>query len=158
MRRGTELRPELLPPPVDEERLAELGREIERVAGLVARDGPADAAAEEAVAAFNARTGHAYSAADFASYAGWRSLADFAREAARAHRPHVEGITRSELAEIIRRIQAADPETDHYLRLLDACVPHPNPSDLIFHPPPELRDAPPEALADAALAHRAIAL
>ncbi|WP_247746512.1 hypothetical protein [Streptomyces oryzae] len=148
------LRPELLPPPVGPRRLEEISGEIERIADLIARGEPVD----DAVAAFAERTGHAYTALDFAEYDGWRGLEDFAREAARPARPKIPGITRDELVELARRILAADPETDYYLRLFAANVPHPQAADLLFHPPAELRGASAEAVTDAALSHRAIAL
>jgi hypothetical protein len=72
--------------------------------------------------------------------------------------PRVPGITRDELAEIVRRLQAADPETDYYLRLLEANVAHPGVSDLIYHPPAELRQASAEQIVDTALSYRPIAL
>ncbi|MBG6093402.1 hypothetical protein [Actinomadura viridis] len=149
-----DLRPELLPPPVAPERLAELAREIERIGDLLYRGEPA----AEAVAGFNRATGHDYEASDFAEYHAWRTLEDFAKEAARPAWPRVSGLTRDELAEIVRRLRAADPESDHYLRLLRACVTHPAASDLIFTPPPGLEAASPEEIADRILAHRPIAL
>ncbi|MFF3336268.1 hypothetical protein ACFYWX_43335 [Streptomyces sp. NPDC002888] len=112
-----ELRPELLPPPVSRQRLDELCAEVERIADLLeARP----EAAGEAIAAFNAMTGHEYEARDFAEYDGSRSLEEFAREAARPARPMVADITRDELVEIVRRLLMADLENDYYLRLLEA--------------------------------------
>ncbi|GAA4635260.1 hypothetical protein GCM10023196_080030 [Actinoallomurus vinaceus] len=150
------LRPELLPPAVDHQRLAELGEEIERIAHLVHQGRRSEA--DEAVAAFNARTGHTYAVSDFVEYGASRDLEEFAREAARPARPRVGDITRSELVEIVRRIMAGDPETDYYLRLLEVNVAHPRVSDLIFHPPAELQDAPAETIVEAALSYRPIAL
>jgi hypothetical protein len=149
-----DLRPELLPPPVGSQPLAEISREIEKISGLLCCGEPAEAA----IAAFNEMTGHDYDAADFAEYHGWRRLEDFAKEAARPVHPRVPGITRDELAEIVRRLQAADPETDYYLRLLEANVAHPGVSDLIYHPPAELRQASAEQIVDTALSYRPIAL
>lgn len=67
-------------------------------------------------------------------------------------------VTAAELAEVVRRIQDADEETDHYVRVLRANVPHPAPSDLIFWPPSELGEAAAEDIVDTALRHRPIAL
>ncbi|GAA2740338.1 hypothetical protein [Kitasatospora cinereorecta] len=150
-----DLRPELLPPAVDPRRLDALHTEIGRITDLLAT-GSTDA--DAAITAFNADTGHAYTVPDFADPCAARSLTDFATEAARPAHPRVPDITRDELAEIIHRIATGDRETDHYLRLLHASIPHPHLADLIFHPPAHLRDAPPHALADAALAYRPIAL
>ncbi|MEW2359859.1 hypothetical protein [Spirillospora sp. NPDC029432] len=146
-----DLRPELLPPPVAPARLAELAREIERIEDRLRRGEPA--AAE--IAAFNEATGHAYGVHDFTEYHDRRTLTEFAKEAARPAHPRVADITRAELAEIVRRIQAADHETDHYLLVLESSVSDPNAADLIFGP-----SAPedPDEIATRILAHRPIAL
>lgn len=114
--------------------------------------------AQAAIAAFNEATGHAYEGSDFAEYRGARSLEEFAAEAARPAHPRVPDVTATELAEVVRRIQDADEETDHYVRVLRANVPHPAPTDLIFWPPPGLEEATAEEIVDAALRHRPIAL
>ncbi|MFK4067647.1 hypothetical protein [Streptomyces sp. NPDC029674] len=124
-----DLRPELLPPPVPPRRLAALSREIERVAALVL-----DGDGGEAVTAFNAATGHRYGPLDFVEYEGWRSLEEFAREAARPAWPRVPDATRDELVEIVRRVLADPGSTDceYYLLLLAANVPHPRARDLVL--------------------------
>ncbi|MGC4985905.1 hypothetical protein ACLQ18_35715 [Streptomyces sp. DT193] len=149
------LRPELLPASVSRQRLEELCTEVERIADLLKT---APEAAGEAIAAFNAMTGHDYEALDFAEYYGSRSLEEFAREAARPARPVVADITRDELVEIVRRLSMAGPESDYYLRLLEANVPHPRVSNLVFHPSEHLRDASAEQIVDEALRYRPIAL
>src|SRR6266568_258392 len=151
-----DLRPELLPPHVDQRRIDEISFEIERIAELVRHGERAEA--DQAIPAFNDRAGRDYGIPDFVEYYGWRNLEDFALEAARPAWPKVADITRAELAEIVRRVQATDPETEYYLLLLTANLPHPRMSELIFHPPVELQDASAEEIVDAALAHRAIAL
>ncbi|MCX4706813.1 hypothetical protein OG726_51365 [Streptomyces sp. NBC_01373] len=149
------MRPELLPPPVSRQRLDELCAEVERIAELlVARP----EVAGEAITAFNAMTGHDYVALDFAEYDGSRSLEEFAREAARPARPVVSDITRDELVEIVRRLLMASPESDYYLRLLEANVSHPQVSDLVFHPSDILQNASAEQIVDEALEYRPIAL
>lgn len=149
------LRPELLPPPVPRQRLSELSREIERIADLISHGEPG---ADEATAAFNEMTGHEYEPLDFAEYWGTRSLEAFAVEAARPARPRVPGITRDELSEIVRRVLAADPDTDYYLRLLEANMPHPRVADLLFQPAPGLEGAIAEQIVDTALSYHPIAL
>ncbi|MFI8348678.1 hypothetical protein [Streptomyces sp. NPDC085596] len=146
-----DLRPELLPPPVGRKRLDELRDEVERIAELLETD---LVAAGEAIVGFNAMTGHEYVALDFAEYDGSRSLEDFAREAARPARPMVADVTRGELAEIVRRLLLADPESDYYLRLLQANAPHPQVGELVFHSP----GASAEQIVNEALKYRAIAL
>ncbi|MCM1976043.1 hypothetical protein [Streptomyces sp. G1] len=150
-----DLRPELLPPPVSRQRLGELCAEVARIADLLAAR---PEAAGEAITAFNAMTGHDYLALDFAEYDGSRSLEEFAREAARPARPVVAGITRDELAEIVRRLLTASPESDYYLRLLEANVSHPRVSDLVFHPSGKLHGASAEQIVDEALKYRPIVL
>ncbi|MFD0065256.1 hypothetical protein ACFRAI_29685 [Streptomyces sp. NPDC056637] len=150
-----DLRPELLPPPVSRERLDELCSEIERIADLVASRPDA---ANEAIAAFNAMTGHDYDVLDFAEYDGSRSLEEFAREAARPARPVVSNLTRDELVEIIRKLLTASPESDYYLRLLEVNVSHPRVSDLVFHSSDDLKDASAEEILDEALKYRPIVL
>ncbi|MFJ8025537.1 hypothetical protein [Streptomyces sp. NPDC096311] len=150
-----DLRPELLPPPVSRQRLDELCQEVERIADLLTSR---PEAADEAITAFNAMTGHDYEALDFAEYDGSRSLEEFAREAARPARPVVADISRDELVEIVRRLLMASPESDHYLRLLESNVSHPRMSDLVFHPADTLKDASAEQIVDEALKYRPIAL
>ncbi|WP_307825639.1 hypothetical protein [Streptomyces sp. MBT33] len=150
-----DLRPELLPPPVSRQRLDELCAEVDRIAVLL-EDRPE--VAGEAIAAFNSMTGHDYTDLDFAEYYGGRSLVEFAREAARPARPVIADITREELVEIVRRLLMATPESDHYLRLLEANVSHPRVSDLVFHPSDALKNASAEQIVDEALKYRPIAL
>ncbi|MEO3783954.1 hypothetical protein ABGB12_11515 [Actinocorallia sp. B10E7] len=149
-----DLRPELLPPPANEQRLQAISREIERICDLIQHGEPTD----EAITLFNQSTGHHYGLQDFAEYQGSRDLADFALEAARPTHPRVPDITRHELVEIVNRILAVDPETDYYLRLLEANLAYPNISGLIFHPPAELQDASAEQIIDIALSYHPIAL
>ncbi|WP_433604761.1 hypothetical protein [Prescottella agglutinans] len=68
-----DLRAELLPPPVSEQQLDELCREIVRIAELVLSG--SERAGQE-ITAFNTRTGHDYAAHDFAEYNGSRTLAE----------------------------------------------------------------------------------
>ncbi|MFE0460397.1 hypothetical protein ACFW1A_14235 [Kitasatospora sp. NPDC058965] len=140
---------------MSQQRQDELSREIVRIADLVLRGAEN---ADEEIAAFNARTGHDYVALDFAEYDASRDVAEFALEAARPARPRIADVTTDELVEIVRRILAGDPESDYYLRLLEANVTHPRVSDLIFHPPAGLRDASAEQIVDEALRYRPIAL
>lgn len=137
------------------QRLDELCAEVERIADLLAAR---PEAAGEAIAAFNAMTGHDYVALDFAEYYGSRSLEEFGREAARPARPVVADVTRDELVELVRRLLTVSPESDYYLRLLEANVPHPHVIDLVFHPSDDLQDASAEQIVDEALKYRPIAL
>ncbi|MFC8719619.1 hypothetical protein [Kitasatospora sp. NPDC057198] len=147
-----ELRAELLPPVVTERQRAELEREIERVGELVRAGAPGAAAA---VRAFNARTGHDRAPYDFLAYYGSRSLEEFALELARPARPKVDGVTVGELAELVRRALAAEPESEWYLRVLTVNVAHPRAVDVLFHG----RDgATPEEMVAELLSYRPIVL
>jgi hypothetical protein len=149
-----ELRAELCPPEVAPERIAELCAAIEAVERLLERGAAADAA----IAAFNAETGHNYQARDFACYWESQSIEAFALQAARPARPRVADVTRDELVEIVRRVKAVDADEEYYVRLLETNVAHPAVIDLIYHPPSELANASPEAIIDAALSYRPVEL
>ena len=131
-----DLRPELLPPPVSPERIDELSEEIERICDLLDRRSPDDGQVASAIADFNAMTSHAYAAHDFAEYYESRDLEDFALEAARPAWPRVPDVTRDELVEVTQRIldDPAGPDCDYYLLILQANVPNPAISELIFRP------------------------
>ncbi|MEU5534355.1 hypothetical protein [Streptomyces sp. NPDC020362] len=152
-----ELRRELLPPAVPADRLAELCEEIERIERLLHEDPDAG---RRAVDAFNAATGKAYDPSAFPTRCGSLDLAEFALQAARPAWPRVPDVTRAELIEIVRRIMAGpgDPDTDHYLLVLETNVAHPRVTDVLLHPPAHLADAPPERIVDELSAYRPIAL
>lgn len=139
---------------VGPQRITELCAAIETIARLLERGEPADSA----ISGFNAETGHDYDAVQFLTYWTSRNVEDFALEAARPARPKVANISRDELIEIVRRIQAADDDIDYYVLLLVTNVLHPRVTDLIFWPPPELVDASTAAIVDAALNYRPIGL
>lgn len=151
---SVDLRPELSPPTVDQRRVNEISAEIVRIAELVHQGLRSET--DTAIAAFSAAAGRDYGIGDFLEYDGARSLEEFAREAARPGWPVVHDVTRAELIEIVRRIQAGDQDSDYFLLLLRANTPHPHVSDLIFRTPADLEDA--AAIVDAALAYRATAL
>jgi hypothetical protein len=154
-----ELRPELLPPPVSPERIDELSREIERICDLLNRRSPDAARAASAIADFNAMTGHAYVAHDFAEYYESRNLEDFALEAARPAWPRVPDITRHELVEVTQRIldDPAGPDCAYYLLILQANVPHPAITSLVYWSAAGTEPTAAEII-DEALSYRPIAL
>jgi hypothetical protein len=156
---GMKLRPELLPPPVTPERIDALSREIERICGLLDRCSPDAGEAASAISDFNAMTGHDYAAYDFAEYYESRNAEEFALEAARPAWPRVPGITRDELVEVTQRIlnDPADPDCPYYLLILQANVPHPAITGLIFWPAAGTEPTA-EEIIDQALAYRPIAL
>lgn len=66
---------------------------------------------------------------------------------------------REYLVELVRKIievQGTEQEIDEWLRELEARVPHPHVSDLIFYP--EKEDMTPEQIVDEALTYRPIRL
>ncbi|MFC0843455.1 hypothetical protein ACFH04_06865 [Streptomyces noboritoensis] len=67
-------------------------------------------------------------------------------------------MSRDELVECVRRLLTASPESGYYLRLLEANVPHPRVSDLVFYPSDALKDASAERIIDEAMKYRPIAL
>ncbi|WP_030273295.1 hypothetical protein [Streptomyces sp. NRRL B-24484] len=150
-----DLRAELLPPPVPAERLAELRAAVDVIADLVLTSGPA--AAQAAVEAFGRETGHGFTVADFAACEGGRGAQALALEAARPARPEVRGTSRAETVELVRRVWAAGPDADWYLRVLRAALPHPRLLDLLFQSPAG-HAAAAEDVVDEALAYRPIAL
>jgi hypothetical protein len=154
-----ELRPELLPPPVARERIDALSREIERICDLLDRRSPYADQAASAISDFNAVTGHAYAVSDFVGYYGYRSLEDFALEAARPAWPRVADISRAELVEVTQRVldDPANPDSPYYLLILQANVPHPAITDLIFWPAVGTEPTA-EEIIDQALSYRPLAL
>ncbi|QGZ47028.1 hypothetical protein GPZ77_00030 [Streptomyces sp. QHH-9511] len=150
-----DLRQELLPPLVSRQRIDELSREIERIADLLITGSNE---ASQAIASFNAMTGHEYTSLDFTEYASSRSLEEFAKEAARPPYPKVLDITRDELVEIVQRILTGSPDIDYYLALLEANVPYPGIGNLIYNPDAGLGEATAEQIVDEALRYRPIGL
>jgi hypothetical protein len=149
-----ELRDALRPPVVPPQRVEELSTAIQAIAALLERGEPAGAA----IMAFNVETGHHFTANHFVTYWESRDVEDFALEAARPARPKVPNVTRDELIEIVRRIRAVDEDSNYYLLVLETNVANPGVTDLIFNPPAQLANASPEAIVDAALSYRPIAL
>lgn len=149
-----ELRPELSPPVISSLRIEQLCAAIHAVAELLESGGEARAE----IAAFNEDTRHTYEPFDFMTYSSWRNVEDFALEAARPVWPKVPDVSREDLVEIVRRIQARDDDIHYYLLLLETNTVRPGVSDLISWPPPELVDASAEAIVDEALRYRPMAL
>ena len=126
---------------------------------LMLEGAPDAGQAASAIADFNAMTGHAYVAHSFAEYYESRNLEDFALEAARPAWPRVPGITLDELVEVTQRIldAPASPDCPYYLLILEANVPHPAVTGLIFWPAAGTEPTAAEII-DEALSHRPIAL
>jgi hypothetical protein len=82
----------------------------------------------------------------------------YAQEAARPAWPRVPDITRDELIEVTQRILdgPAGPDCPYYLLILQANVPHPAITDLIYQPAAGTESTA-EEIIDAALSYRPIA-
>jgi len=67
----------------------------------------------------------------------------------------IADITREELIEIVDRLSSDPENSDFYLELFEANVPHPEASDLIYWPSDELHDASNAQIVDVALGYPA---
>ena len=149
-----DLRPELEHRPFPPERLAWIRQEVLRVEALVDAEDPA---AEAAIEALNAATGHGFTADDFRHHCGAPDRDELVEWASAPPPVRVPDVTRAELIEVVRRI-LEDPGDEWYLEVFDLNTVMPDAVDLIHHPPPGLDDTSAEAIVDAALAYRPIAL
>jgi hypothetical protein len=126
------LRPELMPPPLNEAKVA-------RLAELAAQiDGANSGQWEDALAEFNREACTAFGFADFQRIAGGQEYETWARKVlAIPLQKRLPDVTRAELLEMIRRVASAegeDHEIDFWLGLLEINIPAPRISDLIFWP------------------------
>jgi hypothetical protein len=144
---------ERLPRPVTPERRIAIREAILRIENLVDRGDDATAAIET----LNATTGHRFRLDDFRDHCGAPDREELIERASAPPPVRLPDITRDELVELVRHI-LADPTDDWYIEAFERNTVRPGASDLIFHPPPELRDATAEQIVDAALAYRPIAL
>jgi hypothetical protein len=148
-----ELREALTRRPVTPERRVAIRAAVLRIEELVDRGDDATAA----LALLNEATGHSFEADDFRHHCGAPDREELIEWACAPPPVRLPDVTRDELVEIVRRI-LADPADDWYIDAFDRNTVMPGASGLIFHPPPELRDAAAEEIVDAALAYRPIAL
>lgn len=154
-----QLRRELMPPEVTKARRQEIRRRVGEIVAAI----EAGRDAEGLVAAFNELTGRRYDAGLFHEYCEAIGIDDLVTEASRPEPRRVEGATRAELIEVVRRAMA-DPDTpdsDYYMELFEANVPMPHASSLIHYPPDyqsgsddlATYDPTPESIVDQALAY-----
>jgi hypothetical protein len=149
---GAELRDALVRRPVTPERRVAISEAILRIEELVDRGDDATAAIET----LNETTGHNFGLEDFHYHCGAPDREQLIEWACAPPPVRLPGVTRGELVEIVRRI-LADPTDDWYIEAFERNTVLPGASGLIFHPPPELRDATAEEIVDAALGYRPIA-
>jgi hypothetical protein len=148
------LRPELTPPALDEGLVAQLAELADRL------DGAGPGQADDELAEFNRLCGTALVFADFRGISAAEDAEDFVRRVLfrRSLRPD-PGLTRDEMAEIVRRATAVTDDSDFYLELFLTNCQHPSGTDLIYWPNlvPELpqdRDPTADEIADLALRAR----
>lgn len=125
------LRPELMPPQLDENKIA-------RLSALAARiDGANPGQWEEELAEFNQLAGTDIPFEHFQGiYGGENHETWVHRLLVRQSVRPVPGVTRAELLEVIRRAlpTTGDPECEAYMAIFDVNVPMQGASNLIFYP------------------------
>lgn len=126
------LRPELLPPKLDEALIARLADLASKIDG--ARPGEYDEWLKE----FNELSQENIPFENFQGIYGGEDHADWVRRVinARLIKP-VPDVSRGELIEIVRRamLQNGYPDYEVYMAIFDANVPRAHASNLIFYPP-----------------------
>ena len=147
-----ELRPQLMPPALDEAKVARLAR----LAGRL--DGARPGEWEDDVAEFNRLVGAAVRFEECQGISGGESHRDWVRRVLfrRALAP-VPDLSREEMAEIVARVMACGADSDFYLEVFRVHCKHPSGTDLIYWPDlvPELpQDREPTAAEIADLAMR----
>jgi hypothetical protein len=141
------------PRPVTPERRVAFREAILHIEELVDRGEDATAA----IQTLNETTGHSFGLDDLRYHCGAPDREELVERACVPSPVRLRDVTREQLVEIVRHI-LADPTDDWYIAAFERNTVMPGASDLIFYPPPELRDATAEEIVDAALAYRPIAL
>lgn len=127
-----ELRPDLMPPMLDESLIARLTELSEQI------DCGHREQTREQLAAFNREAVTELEFFDFQGIYGGQSHDTWVRKVlAIPHKRRVEGVTRRELIELARRVMecdGAEHEIDFWLNMLAINIPNKRVSDLIFWP------------------------
>lgn len=154
-----DLRPELMPPVLDEAKVTRLAE----LAGSI--DGANPGMWEDDLAEFNREAGTALAFIDFQGIYGGQSHDTWVRKLlAQSHQRRLPDVTRGELVELARRVienAGEEHETYFWLKMLELNVPDPQVSDLIFWPGEYFRDGDnsrelmPEQVVDIALSRAA---
>jgi nucleoside-diphosphate-sugar epimerase len=127
-----DLRPELRPPALDEAKVARLAKLAARI------DGAYPGQCEELLEEFNREAGTNFTFADFQGIYGAMDHETFVRHV--LSKPAARGVpdvTRDDLLELLTRLcnaEGAEHEQQFWLRLLEAKLPDPRLSDLIYWP------------------------
>jgi len=128
-----ELRPELMPPTIDEALVARLAKLADRLDG--ARPGQCD----DELAEFNRLAGTDIPLAEFRGIYGGENHENWVRRVLYHQRiKPVSDVTRAELAEVVRRAMPQNEffhEHEAYMAIFDANVPLHGASNLICYPP-----------------------
>ncbi|HEY1012931.1 MAG TPA: hypothetical protein VGE07_09540 [Herpetosiphonaceae bacterium] len=125
------IRPELLPPPVAPERLAEAAALV----GEILHDHFAGQDPSAALAALNRLTGRGYALQEIVEPCHDGDVAVFAERALLPDPVRVADVSDEELLEIIALVagcERGEAEIDYWLEFLVRNLPHPAISDLIF--------------------------
>ncbi len=132
------LRPELMPPALDETKVARLAKHAAQI------DGASPGQWEDELAAFNAEAGTRFAFSDFQGIYGGQDHDTWVRKVlTEPYRRRLPDITRSELVELARRLMEAEGsehDIDFWLDMLALNIPDPRVSDLIFWPGEYLGD------------------
>jgi len=147
-----DLRPELLPPPLDAVRVARLAELATRL------DGAQPGQWEDDLAEFNRVAGSAIPIEEFQGIYGAEDHEDWVRRLLYQQALVPADVTREEMVEIVSRAmpQNGNPNYDFYFQLFLVNCKHPSGSDLIFWPNlvaelPQDREPTAEEIADLAL-------
>jgi hypothetical protein len=128
-----ELRPELMPPALDETQVARLAKLADRL------DGARPGQWEDYLAEFNRLAGTAIPFEEFQGIYGAEDHEDWVRRVLYYQRiKPAPDVTRAELAEVVRRAMPTNEYFDQheaYMAVFDANVPLEGASNLIFYPP-----------------------
>lgn len=154
-----ELRPELMPPPLDEAKVARLAELASRI------DGANPGQWEDELAEFNREAGTNLGFPDFQGIYGGQDHDTWVRKVlAERYQRRLPDITRAELVELVRRVMEAEGtehEIDFWLDMLALNIPDPEVSDLIYWPGEYFgdgdnsRELTPDQVVDIALARAA---
>lgn len=131
-----DLRPELCPRVPSADERAALAAEIVELSAALRKSEPG---ATERLAAFNARTGRAYTVRDVARYDQILTLEEFVAEAAQPPARRIPDLTREELEEIVARALPShedydEPNAGFWTELFEANVPLPDAGLLLEFP------------------------
>ncbi len=153
-----ELRPELMPPRLDEAKIARLAKLAAQI------DGANPGQWEDQLAEFNREAGTTFAFKDFQGIYGGQEHETWVRNVLSApFQKRLPDITRPELVELVRRVNLAEGQEHEiyfWLKMLEQNLPDPRVSDLIFWPGEYFGDGDnsrkftPEQLVDIALSKK----